>query len=134
MKKELSTFEKAQIIMANDIERSERERLEVLTLKMHASDAGMPCYTVDSDAAGVMIGNDYARFTVSNGSGEDGVTTVIIDESKSLTMHDVPFRAVISGTALNVYGSDSSTDEILATLSGRYGVFSAAGVVILQRW
>lgn len=134
MKKELSVFEKARIIMDHDIERSERERLEVLTLKMHASDAGMPHYTVDSDAAGVLIGNDYARFTVPNGAGEDGVTTVIIDESKSLNIHDVPFRAVISGTALNIYGSDSSTDEILTTLSGQYGVFSAAGVVIVQRW
>ena len=134
MKKELSVFEKAKIIMDHDIERNERERLEVLTIKMHASDAGMPCFTVDSDAAGVLIGNDSARFTVSNGAGEDGVTTVIIDVAKSLTMHDVPFRTVISGTDLNIYGSDSSTDEVLVTLSGQYGVFSAAGVVIIQRW
>lgn len=134
MEKELSAFEKAKIIMDHDIECSERERLEVLTLKMHASDAGMPCFTVDSDAAGVMIGNDSARFIVSNGAGEDGVTTVIIDETKSLEMHDVPFRTVVSGTTLNIYGSDSSTDEVLATLSGRYGIFSAAGVVIVQRW
>ena len=134
MKKELSAFEKAKIIMDHDIERSELERLWVLTLKMRASDVGMPLYTVDSDAAGVMIGNDSARFTVTNGAGEDGVTTVIIDETKSLEMHDVPFRTVISGTALNIYGGDSSTDEVLATLSGRYGVFSAAGVVIIQRW
>lgn len=134
MKKELSAFEKAQIIMDHDIERSELERLWVLTLKMRASDVGMPIYTVDSDAAGVMIGNDSARFTVPNGSGEDGTTTVIIDEAKALEMHDVPFRTVISGTDLNIYGSDGSTDEVLVTLSGQYGVFSAAGVVIIQRW
>lgn len=103
----------------------------------------MEIFYCESDIGSVLIGNNDWTFAVPN-IGGDGTTRVCIFEKEDdmfLQYHkrkDIKFISSVQGT-FNIYGYDCAfvhclDEEIVATLSGRYGVFQGEWEVVFVKW
>lgn len=100
----------------------------------------MKKFVCESDIGSVLVGNKQVRFALPN-IGGDGLTTVIICDSNSEYLLNVEedsnvFTTVIEGT-FNVFSydcSDGRKEDIVTTLTGRYGVYRDSWKVILVKW
>ena len=97
------------------------------------------CY---SDIGSCLIGDKNCTFAVPN-IGGDGRTKIIIfnkdgDEFKKYSKnHKLNFISSVQGT-FNIYSYDCAfsepEDEVIATLTGRYGVYNSYMTVVFVKW
>lgn len=97
------------------------------------------CY---SDIGSCLIGDKNWTFAVPN-IGGDGRTKIIIfnkdgDEFKKYSKnHKLNFISSVQGT-FNIYSYDCAfsepEDEVIATLTGRYGVYNSYMTVVFVKW
>lgn len=100
----------------------------------------MKKFVCESDIGSVLVGNEQVRFALPN-IGGDGLTTLIICNNLEEYYHNVEgkrtmFTTVIEGT-FNVFSYDCSNgreEDIVTTLTGRYGVYRDSWKVILVKW
>lgn len=96
-----------------------------------------------SDIGSCLIGNKDWTFAVPN-IGGDGTTKILIFEKEDKDFyeyekaHDLQFISSVQGT-FNIYSYDcayhSCNDEdVIATLSGRYGVYQGHWKVVFVKW
>lgn len=98
----------------------------------------------DSDIGSCLIGNKDWTFAVPNFGG-DGTTKILVFDKNDKEFykyekeHDLKFFSSVEGT-FNIYGydcafSDGCNDEdVIATLSGRYGVYQGWYKVVFVKW
>ena len=95
-----------------------------------------------SDIGSCLIGNKDWTFAVPN-IGGDGVTSITIFESDSEEFrkyeeeHNLKFISSVQGT-FNIYSYDCAFDcrdeDVIETLSGRYGVYQGNWEVAFVKW
>ena len=88
-----------------------------------------------ADAGSVLVGTKDFGVLIDNGYG-DGESNIIIGTQQELSMFDKKFLTIIKGN-FNIYNYDCckrEEDEILITLSGRYGVYNNNGTVYFEEW
>ena len=85
-----------------------------------------------SDAGGLKIGNESFSINVPNGNGDGELYYTVVE--KGCFNHDMlDFWTAVSGNEINIYDYDCGSD-VIETLSGRYGVYSGYGFVVLEHW
>lgn len=88
-----------------------------------------------SDIGSVLVGNKQFAVALTNGHG-DGETLVRVYELGNRVPDGLKFNTSIEGT-FNVYNYDCSKrneEDIVATLSGRFGVYYGYGSVYFEKW
>lgn len=81
----------------------------------------MKKYYTAADAGSVRIGNDQFTILIPNGYG-DGTTTVHILEREE-EQPEARFFTSFSGKDIKIYAYDCGGDAVVATISGRFGVY-----------
>ena len=85
-----------------------------------------------SDAGGLKIGNESFSVIVPNGYGDGDMWYTVVE--KGCFNHDMlTFWTSVSGDEIHIYDYDCGSD-VIETLSGRYGVYSGYGFVVLEHW
>lgn len=92
----------------------------------------MEKYYYSADGGSILLGNDDFTCCYTNGFG-DGTFAVYVVERGEKSTRSYNFKGAVAGT-FNVYGYDCDKDEILTTLTGRFGVYAKDGTIILERW
>lgn len=88
-----------------------------------------------SDIGSVLVGNKQFAVALTNGLG-DGETLVRVYELGNRVPNGLKFNTSIDGT-FNIYKYDCSNrneEDIVATLSGRFGVYYGCGSVYFEKW
>ena len=95
-----------------------------------------------SDIGSCLIGNKDWTFAVPN-IGGDGRTKIIIfnkdgkEFAEYSKNHKLNFISSVQGT-FNIYSYDCAfsepEDEVIATLTGRYGVYNSYMTVVFVKW
>lgn len=83
-----------------------------------------------SDIGGVKIGNDKFTVIIPNGYG-DGDTRIAIVNRGEINDNMFNFFAFIEGN-INIYSYDCG-DDVVRTISGKYGVYYWEGFVIFEK-
>lgn len=84
-----------------------------------------------SDAGSLAVGCGQCRFFIPNRSG-DGVMRYAVVAKSEWNNGMADFTAMISGD-IDIYGYDCG-NEVIETISGRFGIYVYEGIVILERW
>lgn len=102
----------------------------------------MEKFSCGSDIGSVLIGNKDWTYAVPNFGG-DGTTKVLIfdEDGKEFAdyrkSHELEFLSSVQGT-FNIYCDDCSFDtpdeDIVTTLTGRYGVYRGQHKVVFVKW
>ena len=90
-------------------------------------------FVTSSDMGGVKIGTDGFSIVMPNGYGDTPRNRVSINERGSFNSSAFTFWTSISGKEINIYDYDCG-DNIVVTLSGRYGVYYNNRVIIFEKW
>lgn len=88
-----------------------------------------------SDIGSALVGNKEFAVTLENGYG-DGETLVRVYKIGEEVPYGAKFNTRIEGT-FNIYNYDCSErneEDIVATLSGAFGVFYGRGSVYFKKW
>lgn len=100
--------------------------------------------TCDSDIGSCLIGNKDWTFAVPN-IGGDGTTEILIFDKVGEELyeyekeHNLKFISSVQGT-FNIYSYDCAftnncnEEDVIATLSGRYGVYQGHWKVAFVKW
>jgi|GEM_PF-956631 len=99
--------------------------------KFQRSQLGEKSFHTISDAGSLKIGNDSFSILIPNGYG-DGTMRCAILESGEFNRDAFEFFTSIEGT-LNIYGYDCG-DDVVKTITGRFGIYHGNGFVVLERW
>ena len=96
-------------------------------------------YFYEADGGSIMIGNKHFRACFPNCYGDGCFSVEVTDNDADVNRSKYKFMGNIEGDAMNVYNYDCATDfesknDILCTVSGRYGVYASRGNIILARW
>ena len=83
-----------------------------------------------SDIGGVKIGNDKFTVIIPNGYG-DGDTRIAIVNRGEINDNMFNFFTFIEGD-INIYSYDCG-DDVVKTISGKYGVYYWEGFVIFEK-
>ena len=95
----------------------------------------MEKFYTESDAGGILVGTKDFGVNISNGFG-DGTTEVIILDINEDLPRDVRYIQSIRGN-FNIYNYDCSKrldNDIVCTLTGRYGVYRDDYSMYLKKW
>ncbi len=85
-----------------------------------------------SDIGGLKIGNDSFSINIPNGYGDGDMYYTVL--GKGCFNHDMlDYFTSVRGTEINIYDYDCG-DEILETISGRFGIYYGYGFVVLEKW
>lgn len=85
-----------------------------------------------SDAGGLKIGSDSFAINVPNGYGDGDMYFAVVGKG-CFNEHMLEFWTSIKGNEINIYDYDCG-DDIIETISGRYGVFFGYGLVVFEKW
>lgn len=85
-----------------------------------------------SDIGGLKIGNDSFSIVVPNGYGDGDMYYTILGKG-CFNPDMLDYFTSIRGTEINIYDYDCG-DEILETISGRFGIYYGYGFVVLEKW
>jgi hypothetical protein len=88
-----------------------------------------------SDIGSVLVGNDNFSVALQNGYG-DGETLVRVYEIGEKVPDGAKFNTSVQGT-FNIYNydcSDRNEEDVVATLSGRFGVYYGYSSVFFEKW
>lgn len=80
-------------------------------------------YHANSDTGDVMIGVRGLTVKLSNGYGDGEVDIFVLDPGEEVS-EVMPLQAVIEGENINIFDYDCSDTEVVATISGKFFVFS----------
>lgn len=93
-------------------------------------------YYTEAEAGSVRIGNDDFTILIPNGYGDCTTTVHVLDKGeelpKFLTFKD--FFTSFRGENVKIYEYDCGGDNIVATLSGRFGAYYNDKDVYFMRW
>lgn len=92
----------------------------------------MEKYYTESEAGSVRIGNDCFTILIPNGYGD--CTTIVHVVEKGEEPSEAKFFTSFSGKNVNVYAYDCSGDDVVTTLSGRFGAYRSGKNVYFVRW
>ena len=99
----------------------------------------------DCDGGTIMIGNENSRACFPNGYGDGCFSVRVIDTEEQKKKFNEDYKkwnylGSVEGNEINVYAYDCLRDEdlknkenILFTLSGRYGVYYNNGKIALEK-
>lgn len=101
----------------------------------------MKIYKTFSDIGSVLIGNENFTFAVRHGGGDGTSKAIVFDSTAELheyeKTHNLTFESSARGT-FDIYAYDCADEddnpEIVATLTGRYGIYYADHVVAFEKW
>lgn len=89
----------------------------------------------ESDAGGILVGTKDFGVKISNGYG-DGTTEIIILDINEELPKNAKYKQCLEGK-FNIYNYDCSKrldEDIVCTLTGRYGVFRDDYSIYFQKW
>ena len=92
----------------------------------------MKKFTYSADGGTIQLGNENFLCHYCNDYGDGTFSIYVINEGEMSTKR-FNFQGSVKGT-FNVYGYDCDTEEVLTTLTGRYGVYASVGTVVLEKW
>lgn len=92
-------------------------------------------FTVYSDIGSVLVGCSEFSFAISHSGGDGGANVAIFNKRNCFNSNMISYLSCIEGTKIDVHEYDCDINSpVLATLSGRYGVYAGYGVVIFEKW
>lgn len=87
-----------------------------------------------SDAGGLKIGNETFSVNVPNGYG-DGEMMFTVVEKGCFNNNMLDYWTTVSGEKIQIYDYDcGSESNVIDTVSGRFGIYSGYGFVVLEKW
>jgi hypothetical protein len=88
-------------------------------------------FKASSDAGGLKIGNENFDILIPNRLGDGTTIVAIFDDPREFNSHMLDYFTSIYGT-FNIYDYDCG-NEVLKTISGRYGVYCNSGFIALVK-